>query len=180
MPIQPGLGGVDPAQANSLQGSPAQAPFDLTKQISGAYSQAQAQHSNLMESYKRLDVVRTALDSLVELQDSATPEDVIKSAGSMVGAGFSPAALAKLLSSMPPQGGQALQSWIQQQDQQARQAEEGLKEPLLQSKLRLGGAAMAQLHVNHVRAKAGPAQAQMPGTGPSGPVNSMQPQPQEA
>ena len=65
-------------------------------------------------------MARGELDELRKLGDQVQVEDVIKGAGTMVGAGFSPQALAQMLAQMPTTGGQALEAWVEQQDQRAQ------------------------------------------------------------
>jgi hypothetical protein len=96
-------------------------------------------------------VVRAELDALKKLGDQVQVEDVIKGAGSMVGAGFSPQVLAQMLSQMPTTGGQALEAWVVQQDERATQMDQQLQQKVLASSVHRGISAMAALHVDHIK-----------------------------
>lgn len=121
----------------------------LIARIRGGYDQAKSQHSKLLESAKRLDVVRSELDELAKLGDTVTPEDVIKGAGALVGAGFDPTQMATMLAQMPTAGGQALAAWVQQADAGAQQHEASMAQAMQQSKIHMGATALASLRLDH-------------------------------
>lgn len=140
----------------ATQGQPApkgnsSGQFSVSDHVQNNWDQAEAQHKQLLESAKRLDNVRMELDSLGKLGDSVTVEDVIKGAGTLVGTGFSPMAIAQLLSSMPTTGGEALQAWIRQQDEQVQGMEAQMRQKVMASSIHRGITGMAALHVQHIK-----------------------------
>jgi hypothetical protein len=125
--------------------------FNVVQHTQQNLQQAQVQHKALLESQKRMNAAKSTLDSLVKLGDQVQVEDVIKGAGTMVGAGFSPQALAQMLAQMPTTGGQALEAWVAQQDQRAQQLDGQLRQKLEASAVHRGISAMASLHVDHIK-----------------------------
>jgi hypothetical protein len=141
-----------PAPPNALA-KPGQVPgqFNVEQHVEQNWEQAQAQHKQLMASQKRMNVARNMLDKLKKMGDQVQVEDVIEGAGTMVGAGFSPTALAQMLAQMPTTGGEALQAWVEQQDQRARQMDQQLQQSIKSSAIHRGMAAMASLHVHSIK-----------------------------
>lgn len=125
--------------------------FSVDQHVQNNWDQANQQHKQLMEGATRLDKVRRELDSLMKLGDSVTVEEVIKGAGALVGAGFSPMSTAQLLSSMPTTGGEALQAWVEQQDQQVRGMEAQMRQRIEASSVHRGMTGLASLHVQHIK-----------------------------
>jgi len=150
-------------------GGPAQAGDNLSGNIQQAWDNADAQYKQLGESAKRMEAVRREMDALMKLGDTITVEEVIKGAGALVGAGFSPQVLAGMLAQMPTTGGQGLAAWVQQQDQQARQMEARLHQNMEAAAVHRGIAAMTSLHADHIRTQGG-GRGGSPGMG-----NSMMP-----
>lgn len=141
---------------NALQRNGSQdGQFSAEKHVQNNWEQAQVQHKQLMKSQKTLDSVRRELDRLTKLGDTVTAEDVIKGAGTLVGTGLSPGAMAQLLSTMPPSGGEALQAWVEQQDQMVRAREVQLQQQVSASAVHRGLTAMSALHVDHIKQKFG-------------------------
>ena len=136
------------APGNAVQpgAQPGQDPSAQSAQMLAA---AKAQFQKASESMSRLEAVRKAMDKLADLGDSVSPEDVIKEAGTLVGSGFSPQALAQLLSQMPTDAGQGLQAWVGQQEQRVQQQEQAMAPQMEQSSHLLGVAALTHLKVLH-------------------------------
>ncbi len=132
---------------------PGSTAFDPVSHVEKTWENAQAQHGKLSESAGRLGAVRRELDELMKMGPNVTPEDVIKGAGALVGAGMSPQSLAQLLSSMPTNGGEALAAWVEQQDQQVRGMEQQSQAQVKASAIHRGIAAMTKLNMDHVRGK---------------------------
>ena len=169
---------------SSLGQGPAQGPDSGPPQIPGGAPAGSnpvpgmaAEHDNLAAKYGKaseardtLDKVREQMDSLVKLGDSITPEDVIKSAGALVGAGLEPNAMASLLADMP-EGGEALQAWIKQHDQDVTQREQQLDQVHGAIRHQLGASAL-RLLMAHSAAGAmqapGPLSPQGPASAPAG------------
>jgi hypothetical protein len=147
---------------------PAQNNFSVEQHVGQNWDQAQAQHKQLMAAQKRMSVAKNMLDSLKKLGDQIQVEDVIQGAGTMVGAGFSPQALAQMLAQMPTTGGEALQAWVEQQDQRAQQMDMQLQQKIQASTVHKGITAMAALHVDHIKGEHQKAQGAMPGAPQSG------------
>jgi hypothetical protein len=138
----------------STTGKPAAAQgqmFNVAQNVQARWEAAQAQHKQLLDQAQRVDASRRELDTLGKLGDSIEVEDVIKGAGTLVGSGFSPMALASMLSSMPTTGGQALQAWVAQQEQRVSGIEQQMRQQLKDSSIHRGIAAMSMLHIQHIR-----------------------------
>jgi hypothetical protein len=178
--LPPGIpmgGGGGPSNALTKPSPPAgQTPggFSAEQHVEQNWQQAQTQHKQLMASEKRMKVARTMLDSLKKKGDQVQVEDVIEGAGTMVGAGFSPQALAQMLAQMPTTGGEALQAWVEQQDQRAQQMDMQLQQTLKSSAIHRAITGMASLHIHSIKQK------HMAMAGPSGPAmgggNALGPQ----
>jgi hypothetical protein len=190
MPGMNGNRGVMPGPPNALAAgvpqpggqpgaSPAgQPPFNVVQHTEDNWQKAQAQHKVLLQSAKRMSSVRTELDALAKLGDQVQVEDVIKGAGTLVGAGFAPAAVAQLLSTMPTTGGEALQAWIEQQDQQVQAGEAQLQQKVKASAIHRGITAMASLHVDHVKGQIQQARGAVPPQGSPPMGGALAPTPQ--
>lgn len=112
-----------PLQSPQTPAAPGAGPPPLSDGLSAQHDFIASQFSKTSKSMDMLGNVRKQLDELTRMGDSVQPEDVIESAGELVGAGMSPSALAQMLADMPPEGGQALAAWVQQHDQGIRQRE---------------------------------------------------------
>jgi hypothetical protein len=130
---------------------PAAGNFSVEQHVESNWEQAQAQHKQLMASQKRMNVAKSMLDKLKKMGDQVQVEDVIEGAGTMVGAGFSPQALAQMLAQMPTTGGEALQAWVEQQDQRAQQMDQQLQQNIKASAIHRATTAMASLHVHSIK-----------------------------
>ena len=134
-----------------------------------------AKYDKLTSARSTLDKVRVEMDSLVKLGDSVTPEDVIKAAGGLVAAGLEPAAVASLLGDMP-EGGQALQAWVAQHDQDVQQREAQLNQVHRAVRHQMGATAMRTLMMNAAHQAMQPPEAlgpaQAPGANPLGAGNA--------
>jgi hypothetical protein len=178
------MGGGGPSQGgppNALA-KQGQSPggFSAEQHVEQNWEQAEAQHKQLKASMKRMKVARTMLDSLKKMGDQVQVEDVITGAGTMVGAGFSPTALAQMLSQMPTTGGEALQAWVEQQDQRAQQMDQQLQQKYKASAIHRGITAMASLHVHSIKQQHLKEQGAMgPGSPQTGNALSPQQQPDE-
>lgn len=116
----------------------------MIKPLMDAHDIAKAQFGKLAEARTILDRARVELTNLAKLGDMVTPEDVIKGAGKLVGAGMSPMALAKLMSDMPDQGPQ-LQAWLQTHATQLAAREAQLEPVLSHARHQLGVTALRAL-----------------------------------
>jgi hypothetical protein len=114
---QPAAPEAAPAAPPSIQ--------DLVQQ----HNQLSAAYKQLSAAAKQMEMVRKQLDELVELGDTVTTEDVVKSAGKLVAGGMPALEVAKLLSEMPDSG-QPLASWLQDKDEMVA-ANEQQKEQIL-------------------------------------------------
>jgi hypothetical protein len=159
----PGPQGPGPnALAKPTMNAPQSGAFSVEQHVGQNWDQAQAQHKQLMAAQKRMNVARSMLDSLKKKGDQIQVEDVIEGAGTMVGAGFSPTALAQMLAQMPTTGGEALQAWVEQQDQRARQMDTQLQQKIQVSAVHKGITAMAALHVDHIKGEHSKAAGALP------------------
>jgi hypothetical protein len=116
----------------------------MIDQLTEQHEAALAQHESVTNVRGLLDATRRGLDSLMKLGDLVTPEDVIREAGNLAGAGASPMELAKLMSTMP-ENGPGLQQWIAQHDQMVTQKEAALKPAEDATRHHLGLSAMRLL-----------------------------------
>lgn len=121
----------------------------LLASVKQAHSQAASQLGKLQEGKAMLGHLRTEFDSLMAMGDNVTPEDVIKAAGNLVGKGGDPMQLANKLADMP-QGGQAIEAWIQQQATQLGQSEKMLDQQLALARHSAGNAALHLIAMHHI------------------------------
>jgi hypothetical protein len=163
--MPPGIPMGGPPNALAKPQPPGQSPgnFSVEQHVEQNWQQAQAQHKQLQASVKRMNVARSMLDSLKKKGDQIQVEDVIEGAGTMVGAGFSPTALAQMLAQMPTTGGEALQAWVEQQDQRAQQMDQMLQQKFKASAVHRAITGMASLHVHSIKQRHMAAQGAMPG-----------------
>lgn len=120
--------------------------------VGQAHANASGQLAKLTQAKRNIANIRGEMETLTKLGDSVTPEDVIKGAGMVVGKGGDPMQLAGLLADMP-QGGEALQGWLQQHDQQMTQNEQQVDQLLAQARHSAGSAALHVLAMDHIRRK---------------------------
>lgn len=148
-PMMPQQGQVGPMQQEPASG-PASAP-DPVQAMTAAHGQTAAQFKKLMQADKQLRAVRASLDSLVNMGDQVQDEDLIKAAGDLTAHGLSPDDLTKLVSQAPPGGGQALQGWLQQQNQDVTQKEAMLQKMLGSVQHQMGVDALHGLMALHMQ-----------------------------
>lgn len=106
---------------NGLAGglpSPTMAPGTSTAgvlpSLAKSHDMAKAMFDNTSRALAHIQMMSQELTSLSKLGDTVTPDDVIETAGNIVGKGsFSPMEAATVLSDMPD-GGQALAGWVSQ------------------------------------------------------------------
>lgn len=111
-------------QGNPL--SPMASPMaqDPTQMLTKAHDTVKGLFQKTGQAMAHLETMQEALGQLAKLGDMVTPEDVIKTAGDLVGAGtHSAQEMAVALSSMPPSGGQAIAAWVNEHIQ--RNAQQG-------------------------------------------------------
>lgn len=149
-------------QAQASEQAPSQPPAGAPPGLADDHSDMSAKFLKLKTAGELLGKARGTLDQLVTLGDVVTPEDVVKGAGSLVGAGLSPEAMAGLLAEMPSTGGsEALAEWLAQQDQGLREREAQLMFVKHQVQHQMGVGAMRLLMAHS-------AQQLMPQMGGSG------------
>ena len=139
--------------SDSLSGSQAQppaAPNPMLTAMASAHGQARARFGQTREATGNAQLVRSALDSLLERGDTVRPEDVIDEAGRVVAGGIDPMQMATLLADMP-EGGPALQGWLQAHEQQFAQQQAQLAQAHEAARHQLGTSAIRMLaaHVVH-------------------------------
>ena len=111
---------------------------------------SRAQFDKAKEAQGHLQALRAELDSLMKLGDFVQPEDVVKSAATLVGKGFHPQELATILSDMPMQGGEILQQWILTHEQQVREMEVQAEQVMSGLRHQLATSALHVLMKNHM------------------------------
>jgi len=146
------------------------------------HSANKAQFDKLDSSRQTLERVRAQLDQLAKLGDSVTAEDIIKAGGGLVAAGLTPKAVAGLMATLPPGGGQALAGWVDQQEQQLVMQEQQNKQMHQLAAHQMGASAIHALASHAHEAQGAKAQAPAPqaatakpGPGPSAPANPLLP-----
>lgn len=113
--------------------------------VHAALNQSVAKYRVGQRAQETLDHVREELDALMDMGDVIRPEDVVASAGRLVGKGIGAQQLAELLSSMPTMGGEGLASWVRMHDLTIRQAEFNLMKENDLSRHQMGVAGMRSL-----------------------------------
>lgn len=157
--------GVDGAP---MAGAPGAAPAQSEDALSSAYTK-------LKEARGRMDAIQDALGKLVDMGDSVTEEDVVKSAGKIVAAGVAPEGMAALLADMP-QKPELLAEWLGQHKMEIDQKEAQLDDATDTVRHELGAQALRELMGHHeaqqMAAQATPPVTQVPGAAPQ---NSLMP-----
>lgn len=153
-----------PAASASPAGADTAAPeprgdqrADTSGPMGGIHAQlnrVSAAYDNGQRAQRVLDHVREELDGLMDMGDVVRPEDVVASAGRLVGKGIGAQQLAELLSSMPTVGGEGLASWVRMHDLTIRQAEANLGRENDLVRHRMGVAALRSLTANALEGKA--------------------------
>jgi hypothetical protein len=133
-------------------------------------SMATAQLKKLDSMAELMKKTRQELDNLLDLGDLVDEEDVIRSVGKVVAAGGSPMALASMLADAPFGNKEALQQWVAQRDQAARQMEAQVEQARAQARHATGLAGLKLLAGHSAQAL-----AQAPATQMS---TAPQPEPQ--
>ena len=124
--------------------------------IEFAHESAKAQYVKLRDAFQQMQDLRLELDKLGNLGDLVDPDDVVKSAATLVGKGFIPQELAVILSSMPVQSGPQLAAWIATHDEMLKAVEAQAQMTLDAAAHQLGVAAMGRLFQEHVKSAAAP------------------------
>jgi len=109
---QDGQPAMPPGQGMPQQGAP-QAPDTL--------AHVEASYNKLREAQGLLSKVKNGLDHLVTLGDTVTTDDIIQTAGKLIGGGITPEGMASLLAEMPDSNPEQLMMWIAQRDQDVTQ-----------------------------------------------------------
>ena len=109
-----------------------------------------AVYGKLVDAARMLDHIRGEMDKLTVMGDTVTPEDVIGSAGRLVGHGVPARELAQILSDMPTQAGQGLAAWVAQNDALVTQQEAHVAQMREIAQYRMGASAMQVLAANHL------------------------------
>lgn len=122
--------------------------------IEFAHQSAKAQYLKLQDAFRHMQDLRSELDKLGNLGDLVDPDDVVKSAATLVGKGFVPQELAVILSSMPVQSGPQLAAWIATHDEMLKAVEAQAQMTLDAAAHQLGVAAMGRLFQEHVKSAA--------------------------
>lgn len=151
--LQPGAGGavapepsselpnrLQPGGAQVEAGQPQPQPAGgsaMMQHFGDLQDQAAARFAKMKQACQTLDKVRKELDHLVALGDTVTQEDVVKAGSGLVAAGLGAAAVAGILADMPD-GGEALQGWVVQHDQETQQREAQAQRALAITRHELG------------------------------------------
>lgn len=126
-------------------------------------------YQKLVQADRMLGVLRGELDKLALMGDTVAPEDVIASAGRVVGHGVPARELATLLADMPSQAGQGLSAWVAQQDQALTMQEAHVAQMREIAQHRMGVSAVREMAADEVMARGRRTAAAMGAMGPLGP-----------
>ena len=157
-----------------LTQAPAAQPPHLAA-LDQIHSGNKAQFEKLDKSRQTLLKVRAELDKLQKLGDSVTTEDVIKAGGGLVAAGLTPKAVAGLMATLPPGGGEALAGWVQQHEQMLDQQEQQNQQMHQLAGHQLAASAVNSLASYAHEAKGQKAQAQAQASPPPTAANPLLP-----
>lgn len=149
-----------------------QAPTEPADPIQDWHDSAKARFDKVKEAQGHLQSLRTELDSLIKLGDFVEPDDVVKSAATLVGKGFHPQELATILSDMPMESGEILQQWILTHDRQVAALEAQVEPVLSGVRHQLATSALHVLMRNHLQQGAQAAPADASGLGMTPPAGS--------
>lgn len=142
-PVAPEKTGSNPLDISGAP--PSAAPLsDMMQHFGGAQDQAAARYSKMKAAVATLSSVRKEMDGLVALHDTVSQEDVVKAAGRLVASGLGAVPVAGLLADMPPDG-EALQRWVQQQDQGVTVREQQAERALALTRHELGLVALRNI-----------------------------------
>lgn len=122
---QPSPGALPGAQPGPAGASPppAGAGGNLLGLLGKAHSQAKAMFDQTSKAVAHIDYMKKQMQTLADKGAALSPEDVIDSAGKIIARGdVSPQEMTSALASMP-EGGQALQGWVQAHLQRYQQME---------------------------------------------------------
>ncbi len=172
--------------AGPLAASPASASSShpLIDGLEAAHQGAKANFSKIAEVHKNFSTVRSGLDSLSKLGEAVSAEDVVEELGKLVAAGLSPEPLIAMMAGDPasgqapmPEGGPALQAWVQGMEQKFGGQEAKLGDAHAQAQHQLGVSAAKVLLAHHIadKVRGGGAAPQAPQASPppQGPPNPL-------
>ncbi len=134
-----------PTPSTPLNSAPSADP------IASWHSSAKAQFDKVQEAHQHVLALRSELDRLGDLGDFIQPDDVVKSAATLVGKGFHPKELAALLAEMPMQGGEMLQQWVSTHEQMLQQVEAAAGPILAATRHNLATASLHVLARDHMQ-----------------------------
>lgn len=137
----------------------------ILQAVHSAHRKMSAAYDKVTESKSQLGHVRKEIDKLVDLGDLVSEDDVIKSAGRLVGHGLGSETLAEILSTMPANKGQSLAAWVQNLDKQVGEREFQLEHIHNGMRHALGQSGMRVLAAEHLANQPQPEQQQ--------PINPM-------
>lgn len=167
--LEAGMGAaVAPKPPREAPGAPPEP--SLQEYFAGQSQSALARYEKLAEADKRLKSVREELDRLLRLGDMISEDDVVEAGAGLVAAGLTAPAVAGLLADMPETPA-ALQSWVQQHDQQVKAREAQLDQVLT--------LARHELALTGFKSLAGRAMMQGGGGGPPSPSPALPPSSEE-
>lgn len=145
VPTNPGPEVQEAQPSAGLGGSPPQPDGSaMTSHYHGGQEEAAARYQKMMEAKRKLDATRTQMDWLLGLGDTVTTEDLVVAAGKLVAQGLGAVAMAGLLADAP-EAGEALQTWVQQQEVQIQQREAQAQQALDTTRHEMGVAALKTL-----------------------------------
>jgi len=177
--------GMPPEEAPHRDTRPSsRSPTSPFQQVHDELDEVHSAYKTTERAFKVLDHIRRELDHLMEMGDVVRPEDVIQSAGRLVGHGLGAENLAQLLADMPITGGQGLASWIRMHDLTITQAEMKLGQEAQLLQQRLGVASIRSIAATQMEhdmgqgptKQQGPEQEVEPGPGAEpGSMNALSP-----
>lgn len=156
--LSPGFAGLPAASpkdqsAQPPMAMPAPGPSSMMQHFSGKHDAARARFDKVKEAQGQVEATREELDKLVALGDTVTMDDLVEAAAGMVAAGIPAVEVASILAEAPE--GAALQGWVAEQDQKAKEREGQVKQALTGA-----GQQLAVSGLTHVIAHSAQAHAQ--------------------
>lgn len=127
---------------------------DPVEQLKAQEAYAKSLYQTVTKSRNMLDHLRREMDSLTQMGDTVTPEDVISAAGRVVGHGVPAKELATILADMPPMGGQGLAAWLTAHDASITQQEQHVAQMQALTQHQMGQASLKVLAGLHMQKRA--------------------------
>lgn len=149
---------MPPGQGMPQQAAP-QAPDSL--------AHVETSYNKLKEAQGLLTKVKGGLDHLVTLGDTVTTDDIVQTAGKLIGGGITAEGMASLLAQMPDSNPEQLMMWIAERDKDVTQRIAQTDQMAQQFRHEMGTLAVKKIMGNGQAEQAMPAQDESAPAGPN-------------